>query len=299
MRHRWQYVLLRVVGAIAGRVPRRLLWWCSGVASLLIVALNLRRVSIAIENIGLAFPDRPLSFAKRTARESVRHLIQTALEIPKLARLSREQIVRSVRISNPELALALLQRYHRLIVLSAHYGNWELTALSGAIQLDAPFTIVGKPQRNAWVDRYVNRMRQRFGNCIIPMEGAVRGLIRALQQNSSIAMLADQSGDPGDLFVPFFGRQAATTSTAAALSLKMDVPILMALAVRQPDLSHHMEFVEVDRTGLSGYSESNVLELTRRHVYILEMLIRRDPAQWLWVHRRWKHHERLPHAQAS
>ncbi len=296
MRHRLEYALMRLCGMLAARAPRALLWRVAGAVASIIGMIHPKRLEIATANLRAAYPNSDEKSLDRMAGDSVRHLLQTVFEFPSLARDTREAVVRSLTISNLEKTRALIARHGRLIFLSAHYGNWELGALSGAMQFGTPFTIVGKPQRNPHVDRYLNRMRERFGNSIVPMEGALRSMMRALEEGRSVALLADQSGTERDVFVPFFNRPAPTTKTVAALSLRLNVPIVIGLAVRQPDLSYVMEIVEVDRAGLVEYSEDNIVELTARHARLLEALIRRAPEQWLWMHRRWKHQEIAPRA---
>jgi len=192
---------------------------------------------------------------------------------------------------NPEMARQSIERYGRAIFISAHYGNWELGAMAIPLYYGIPVTIIGKPQRNEYINAYLDKMRERTGNSIVPMGEGVRTMMKALERNESIALLLDQSATRQDMFVNFFGRPAPTYKAAAALSLKFDVPILFGLTVRQPDLTYALELEEIRRDDLHGYTEENVRILTERHVQALERAIRKVPAQWLWMHRRWKHSE--------
>lgn len=291
MRHRIEYAILRGVAAIAARMSRSTAWIVAGWLARVFAIVGSHRVTVAGDNLRAAFPEASNEEIERLALASVRHLLQTFLEIPSLARAARPDIERAVTLANTDMVMDLLHRHGRVIFLSAHYGNWELGALCCALQLHSPFTIVGKPQHNPHIDRYLNRMRERFGNRIIPMDGALRSLLRTLDAGGSVALLADQSGEANDIFVPFFNRPAATTKAVAALSLKRDVPIVIGLVHRREDLTYELEFVEVPRDDLHGLTEPNVAALTARHVQTLETLIRRAPEQWLWMHRRWKYLE--------
>ena len=158
----------------------------------------------------------------------------------------------------------------------------------GPLVLGCPVTIVGKPQRNAFVNTYLDRMRCRFGNDIIPMEGSIRKMMRLLEENKSIALLADQCATRQDLFVNFFGRPAPTYKTAASLSLRFHAPLIFSLAERINDWKYRIVYQEIPSDDLDGATEENVRILTERHVNALEDAIRKQPGQWLWLHRRWK-----------
>jgi KDO2-lipid IV(A) lauroyltransferase len=73
------------------------------------------------------------------------------------------------------------------------------------------------------------------------------------------------------------------------LALRHGAPLQIGFMVRQRDGTYEVTLEEIPFPDLSGYSEENVLELTRRHTAVLEERIRQYPDHWLWMHRRWKH----------
>jgi KDO2-lipid IV(A) lauroyltransferase len=121
------------------------------------------------------------------------------------------------------------------------------------------------------------------------MGPSVRQVVRALQEGKTIALLGDQSGPRESVFIEFFGRPAATHRGPAAFSLRNGTPIVMIFLVRREDGTYDALFEEVDRSGLTGPSEENIVELTRRHTALLEKYVRLYPDHWLWMHKRWKH----------
>jgi KDO2-lipid IV(A) lauroyltransferase len=150
---------------------------------------------------------------------------------------------------------------------------------------------IAQPQRNRYIDTVITANRNRFGSGTVTMHQSVREVMKLLQAGKIVGMLGDQSGPKESLFIDFFGRPAATHRGAAAFSLKCDTPIVMFFFIRQPDGTYRTVYEEVDREGLAGSSEENIVELTRRHTAILERYIRKYPDHWLWMHKRWKHTE--------
>ena len=199
--------------------------------------------------------------------------------------------MKTTKIRNVDVLHDALTRKKGLILLSAHYGSWELIISALRLHVGHPFVIVVQHQRNRKIDKLINSYRCRFDNSTVPLGPSVRELIKALQEGRVVAMLADQSGPKESIFVDFFGRPAATHRGAAAFSLKTGAPIVMAFLVRQQDGKYETWFEEVGQLGLDGYNEKNILELTRRHVEMLEKHIRLHPDHWLWMHKRWKHAE--------
>jgi KDO2-lipid IV(A) lauroyltransferase len=110
-----------------------------------------------------------------------------------------------------------------------------------------------------------------------------------LKEGGIVAALADQSAARESIYVPFFGRPVAAHRGIAALSLHTGAPILMHFLIRQPDDTYAVAFEEIPTADLDGYTEENVLELTRRHTAVLERYVRAHPDHWLWMHKRWKH----------
>jgi KDO2-lipid IV(A) lauroyltransferase len=165
-----------------------------------------------------------------------------------------------------------------VILLSGHFGSWELLASAVQQHMPARLTIVYQTQRNRRVDAFLLESRTRFGCALVSMREAPREVLRALHHGEIAAMLGDQSGASESPFVDFFGRPAATHRGPALFALKSGAPIVMTFFVRQPDGAYAMHFEEVSCDDLHGSVEQQVVELTRRHVAMLEKYLRRTSA---------------------
>jgi len=126
------------------------------------------------------------------------------------------------------------------------------------------------------------------------MYNAAKSIIQIVRNQEIIALLADQSATPDkDIFVDFFGRPAATYKVVGELALRYQLPIIMGVAVRQPDGKYKAELVELKYDDLDcltdGVSIDGIYKLTEKHTQLLEDFIRKTPEQWAWMHNRWKH----------
>jgi len=194
-----------------------------------------------------------------------------------------------VHLENPGLLADALKRGKGVILLSAHFGSWELLLSSVRLQLPVRVTAIAQRQRNEYVDAHVNERRRRFDTVTVPMGPAVREVLAALRRNEAVLILGDQSGPKESIFIPFFGRPSATHRGAAAFALRSGAAILALFLVRRTDGTYRGAFEEVDTSGLHGSREEQVVELTTRNTAVLEQAIRRNPDHWLWMHKRWKH----------
>lgn len=195
----------------------------------------------------------------------------------------------SIKIENPELIIEKNKLGKGVILLSAHFGNWEYIAASASLQVNKKFYIIVKNQRNKLVNDWMNRMRTRWLNEVVPLGVSVRNIYSVLKNNGIAAMVADQRGPVEGLKLEFFGKRTAVYTGPAVLSLKTGAPIIFGIPIRQKDNSYKATLIELDQTNLPDEEESRIKILTERMIKYLEKIISEHPEQWLWMHRRWKH----------
>ena len=98
-----------------------------------------------------------------------------------------------------------------------------------------------------------------------------------------------KEGPEESIKLDFFGRKTSVYTGPAILSLKMNVPIIYGITIRQPDLNYIAYIEEVSREDLPNEYDEKVKVLSERMLKYLEDIIRKYPEQWLWMHKRWKH----------
>ena len=181
-------------------------------------------------------------------------------------------------------------RFEGLIMVIAHFGNWEISG-GGITRLTGhPMTSLMRQFSNPRIGELILRHRRAPGVTLADKRGGLRPLLRALKNREIAALLIDQHavGNEG-VVCEFFGHPARVHKTPALLHLKTGVPILAEVTTRLPgeDFRFAMTAGELIRYTPTGDRERDIYEVTQRCISELEKLIRRHPEQWLWTHRHW------------
>jgi KDO2-lipid IV(A) lauroyltransferase len=175
-----------------------------------------------------------------------------------------------------------------VIVLTGHFGNWEVGGASIAAH-GIPCDVVAQRQRNPLFDADLVANRNRLDLAVIERKSAPKEVLRALRAGRAVGIVGDQNVRRGGVFVDFFGRPASTARGTALFSLRTGAPIFLGMARSLPGSPQRyrviLELVEFSPT---GQIEEDVLRLTEAHTRLLEERIREAPEQYFWQHRRWK-----------
>lgn len=264
----------------------------------------------AEENLRFAYPEKSGAWIARTATECFEHFGQLAMEIAKAPRMPSGDRWRSmVEVVNEERTLEVAKRGKGIIFTGGHLGNWEIAAQwAGSRGLRT--TSVAHRLKNEAVTNLMSRERRSRGNTTVEIDGAFRGLIRALKRGDMTAMLTDRNPRDMGIVVPFFGRDILTVTAPALLSLATGAPIVPFACLRSGGaLRYRLHFGEPLYPDKSAPRSAEVERLTRESTRGLENHIRLAPGQWQWMHRRWKitpgglerarAAERPPHPQSA
>lgn len=247
------------------------------------------RKEVVFENLNKAFPELDKDKIKRIAFGSYKNFITSLIEIMCMPAMSKEEIINMLPLSNTGLIPSMYNQGNGVILLSAHFGNWELIAASVSARINLPFHVVVKPQRNPFVNNWLNNVRTRWINKIIPLGISIRQVYKELKNKNIIAMVADQRGPFEGIRVNFFGINTAVYSGPATLAIKTGAPVIYGLTIRQTDYSYKVILEEIDLSNLPEDEEKKVIEISQRHTSFLEKYIKQYPEQWFWMHKRWKY----------
>ncbi len=284
-----EYLLFRLAASITGSIPYRSAGRIGAFLGGMVFALTGFRKRVTLDNLRHAFPEMTEQQRRAIARGAFKNYGISLMEFLWAGSRSLDEIAQVLHLPDPEVVADVRSRESGILFLSGHFGSWEFMIPGASYLFDRPLAAVVQRQRNKRVDAIIEGYRSRFRNTTIPMGVSSRNVLKALAEKKAVIVLGDQSGPREAVFIEFFGRPAATHRGAAAFSLKTGSPIIMCFLVRQQDGTHALMIEEVDRSGLGRSYEENVVELTRRHVAVLEKWIRRYPDHWLWMHKRWKH----------
>ena len=247
------------------------------------------RKTTVLDNLKNAFPDYSENKIRRIAFGNYKSFAITLVEILSLPGTSKKDIEKKVNCKNPDLIIDRYNSNSGVILLSAHFGNWEYMAISMGVKLNIPLATLAKEQRNPYVTKWMNRERTKWNNTVVPLGISIRQIYQTLKNKQIVAMVADQRGSEEGAKIDFFGRNISVHTGPAALSLKTGSPILYALSVRQKDYTYDTTFTEISKDNLTGSTEEKIIQLSQRHMSYLEDYVRKYPEQWLWMHKRWRH----------
>ena len=247
------------------------------------------RKEVVFDNLKHAFPNYSKEKIQEIAYNSYKSFCLALAEILYMPWLTEEELKKIMICKNRNLIVERLNEGNGVILLSAHFGNWEYLATSVAAQINQKFYVVVKPQRNPFVDSWMNKARTRWTNEIVPLGVSIRQIFSVLLSKGIVAMVADQRGPKESIKLNFFGRLTSVYTGPAVLSLKTNSPIIYGISTRRDDLNYDVDLIEVDRSNLPENQEDKIKVLSERMIKVLEDVISKNPEQWLWMHKRWKH----------
>lgn len=283
------YLLLQFFGFFASKLSPKSRGLIGILIGNLIYLLPSKRKKITLKNLSIAFPSKSKDELSNIARKSFQNLAIVFIETAACQYFDKNQIKKLIKIENIEIVYKLLEKGNGLIFLSAHYGNWEFSAIAAGIYSKIPITVVVQKQKNKFINEKISKTRTKFGNKIVLMNNAARSIISAIRNNEAIALLVDQSAKMGkDSFIDFFGLPALTYDAPAEIALRFQTPIVYGFAERQNDFTYIINLKQLEFSDLS-YNKENIKILSRRHVQALEEQIKKKPELWAWQHKRWKH----------
>ncbi len=242
---------------------------------------------LTIDNLRSAFPEKSRLEIKRIAVKVFENLGKTAVEFVNFPKINKSNMDRFVRIENVGRLDDELKKGKGVIVLTAHFGNWEMLALTLKVK-GYPGSAVGRRLYFHKYDQYLNYLRRINNVNIIYRDQSPRSILKVLKAGGIIGMLADQDVDSVEgVFVDFFGRPAYTPIGPAALAMSSGAAILPAFIIRRAG-RHILMIDRPIETANTGDREADLLTNTRRWSNVVESYIKRYPDQWVWMHRRWK-----------
>ena len=249
---------------------------------------------IGIENLRVAFGDR-YTEAERAeiVRRVYRHFCMMLMEILHIPRKLHPTTWRDrITLVGHEAVLGRLLDGGPLIMLTGHFGNWEMAGYLFGV-FGFPPNSVARALDNPYLDAYLRTFRERTGQKIIAKKGGYDDMLAVLRAGGVLSFLADQDAGERGMFVDFFGRPASTHKAIALMALEHQAPVVVGYARRVgPGFRYEVGCTAIFEPHEFTGTPDDARILTQRYTAALEAIIRRDPEQYLWLHRRWKHQPR-------
>ena len=271
------------------RLPLGLAYWLGArLGDLLYLGLAERR-RITLANLALAFgTDKTTVERRQLARTTFRNLGQHLVDFSHLFHLTPSTFATMCHVEGLEHVETLLQRGRGLLILSAHFGSWEL-ASAVALCLTRRMYVIVRPLDSPALQRLSEVYRRCCGYHAIPRRAALTECLKVLRRGEIVGVLIDQSGLRHEsIQVEFFGTNAYTSKGPALLALRTGCPVVSAFLIREGRGHHRFVFSQEIPVRRTGNLQQDIVENTQTFTHIIESYVRRYPDHWFWLHRRWK-----------
>jgi KDO2-lipid IV(A) lauroyltransferase len=223
---------------------------------------------------------------RRLIRENYRRTVLTFLEFIQASVRDRDIVV---DIDGADNVLPLVQAGPTLMV-TGHIGNWEAFGVL-LVERNLLGAMIAKPIHNRLIQKRVLHQRRSIpGVEIILTTHSMKAVVQCVREGRHVGFVADQDARRHGLFVPFFGRPASTARGPATFAYRLQLPLIPMFMVRIPEQQLRLRLV-IGNPIFSNPDRAEDLEverMTREHTAQLEAVIRNHPADYFWIHNRWK-----------
>lgn len=280
--------------------PKGLFALSRGIGSILFYLMGKRR-RIARTNLDIAFGEQKTPKEKDDIiRACISQMVLSALQCIWVSSDTQNRVNR-LMVSEPEGLEHLetcTQSGKGFFALMAHYGNWEILGIYHGYHGTTEHYSIARKLDNPHLEKFFMNLRTISGNKILHKDESPLKIVRAIKNGGSVAVMMDQNGGIGGLFVDFFGKKAATPRAMASLSYSTGARILPVFC--EPDGRGKYKIVYRPPLSLNktGDKDADIFRWTQECQKELEEIIRNHPEPWMWFHRRWKSRPLEEHDQS-
>ncbi len=293
MREKIEYSLVKLFLWLAKIAPKSLIYTPIKGLTLLVYHLDKKRRTLTIRNLTMAFPEKSSEEITTLSKEVYTELSKTISEILLMftGRFDIDKAIKNADEAKKKLEEIAKNSPHGIIFMTAHFSNWELLAHFIA-KNGLPMLVIGRTGNNKLIDQNITiPFRNKYGNRATSKDKAMLAMAKALKKGSVVGLLPDQkTGQHNSVKVNFFGRVADTTFSIAMLKLKFNPVVVPVFTARQSDGSYELiinEPIDYIADEIEG-DEKKLEAMTLKYNQAIEDVIRKYPAQWFWMHNRWR-----------
>lgn len=285
-----QYALIYSWVKIHALLPMRALYVLSDILYVLVYRIIRYRVKVVRKNLTNSFPEKSEAELLKLEREFYHNFADYIVETIKLAHISLEELQRRAYLRNPELVDQLMAEGHTcFILLMGHYGNWEWFSGSTSRFKDSRIYQIYRPLSNKAFDQLFIHLRTQFGSYGIKKQDTVREVIQLKKDKTPcvVIFIADQTPSRNNLhyWTTFLNQDSAILTGPERLAKKLNLPVIF-LDTKQVKRGYYT----VDMKLLTDHPKDTPDNwITEQYARLMEKCILRNPAGWLWTHKRWKY----------
>ncbi len=278
----WTYYLYRLVGLLIPRIPIRLGHWLAERIAHLVARCRPRERAIVRANIRQVLGDNASDEElDRMAFATYRCMMKNYFDLFWLPARSGEEILQRVDLEGWEHCEAAMEAGQGVIMASLHYGNAEMI-LQVVPALGVPCLAPAEHIQPEPLFQYFCKLRGAHGLRLIPVDGPLVDLLRALRRGEAIGLALDRDATDSGRFVEFFGRPAKLPDGAARLALRTGAPILLCFSRRLPQGRYTIRILPpIHFSPVKHPDEDTIERAMRRILSAVEEELRKDPSQWV------------------
>ncbi len=268
-------------------LPMSVLYFFSDILYYLLYYIIKYRKKVVRENLQNSFPEKNSAEIKTIEKKYFSYLSDLIFEIIKMVSASPEFLRSKYTTSNSELVEKYEARNQSYFFAVGHYGNWEWSTVVTPLLVKAQTLIIYKPLNNDIFNDFFTKIREKSGTKMIKMKAAVREIVKSKNELTVTVFAADQTPARGEIreYVNFLNQPTPIFMGLEKLAKSTNYPVIFCDISLIKRGHYHCDFKLV----CGQPSETRDLEITHKHVEILENRINSEPAFWLWSHKRWKY----------
>ncbi len=293
MREKIEYSLVKLFLWLAKIMPKLFVYMMIKTLTLFVYYVDKRRRKLTIENLAMAFPEKSAQEIRQLSKDVYIELSKTISEILFMfvGKFDIDNAIKNQDEIKEKIENIVKSSPHGVVLMTAHFSNWELLAHFLA-RHGLPMLVVGREGNNKLIDQNITiPFRNKYGNRATTKDKAMLSMSKTLKRGGTVGLLIDQkTGSQNSVLVNFFDKPADTTISVAMLKLKFDSMVVPVFIARQSDGKYEVIMNDpLDYTAEEIEDQEKKLEaMTLKYNQAMEAVIREYPAQWFWMHNRWR-----------
>ena len=283
------YLGFRIFVWFVNSLPGRLALLLGSVMGSVAFRAHTKGKELVVNNIMRAFgKEKKEEEARSVALSFYRNMGMGVVEFARLKKIDKGYIEKNVIFEGCAHIDAGLKKGKGVVILTAHFGNWELLNCAMALK-GYTMSVVVRPIDNIYMNSFIEGVRTKFGNRMIEKKNALGRITELLRNNGIVGILLDQrAGRKDGIEVDFFGIPAQTSKGLAAVVGRTGSSVIPTFIRREGFSRHRVTFLSPLELSDSGAAAGRIRENTQRFTRAIENFIRKYPEEWFWFHSRWE-----------
>lgn len=284
------YTIIYSIFYLHALLPWKILYILSDILYILIYHIVGYRIKVVRNNLSATYPSKTKEELLSIEKQFYHHFCDYFVETIKLFHISDQEMAKRMVFKNMELVNDFEQQNRSVIMFLGHYGNWEwVTSITLPLDKDVKAAQIYRPLKNKVFDDLFLNLRKRFQSVGISKSNTLRAMVKLRQEKQKIIVgfMADQTPSPHNIhyWTTFLNQETPIFTGVERIAKQLDYPVVY-LDVQKVSRGHYVGEVKLIS---ENPKEEPEYAITEKYIREMENTIKRNPAYWLWTHKRWKY----------